>query len=111
MIKLALKHWVLECCIQKIFESISSNFSRSLSRLTSVKHGQIFKYIIYLNGDGSRITKCWNAQVHRIFFHSGGFMVKGDVVHELDEHGDVVNIGTDYGNYLILYLDIIDYRL
>ena len=46
MIKVFLKHWVYEACINRIFEAIENNFS---SIYEEFKVGDRFKRIVYVN--------------------------------------------------------------
>ncbi len=41
MIKIWLKHWIFEKCIDCIFDNISSNFNTSLLNLNNVKKGEL----------------------------------------------------------------------
>jgi hypothetical protein len=53
MIKTAIKHWIYELCINRLFSSIETNFinkNKIKHNFTGVKAGDRFKFIECLNG-------------------------------------------------------------
>jgi hypothetical protein len=56
MIKIALKHWIYDYCIDLIFKGISSNFNK-----TSIQ---------FKRGDKFSLVECWCNDKSRIIFHN-----------------------------------------
>ena len=54
MIKIALKHWIYELCINQMFENFSENLPKNKEPLSNVKHGERFKYITFYIGQAQK---------------------------------------------------------
>jgi len=63
MIKIALKHWIYEVCIEQLFDGISRNFIIPKNMLRTFQIGEqyeIMKYSEKLIGDGEEIFWLYN---------------------------------------------------
>ena len=74
MIKIALKHWIYEKCIDVLFEGICRNFA-FLNRniLGKIKVGDRFHEILVLDNGSIIDTKYFNAIVTNVFMPDYGY--------------------------------------
>ena len=72
MIKVALKHWIYELCIEQIFENIKNNFVIKLNPY-QFKKGEIYTYIL-LYGECRAIQRynCVDCKIIDVN-HKGGW--------------------------------------
>lgn len=69
MIKLALKHFIYELCIDKLFENIFENFHIIETDISKFAVGDYFALKIYYQDDCAKFDKC------RVLYKNGNRMV------------------------------------
>jgi len=54
MIKIALKHFVCEICINQFFTIINENFVPTPLNPYNIKKGEVYRRIVYIDNNGER---------------------------------------------------------
>ncbi len=113
MIKLALKHWIFEKCIDVLFNSLRLNFGvgQKFKKLEHVNIGDTFQYIMFRGGYSRKkgLCKCYNPKIVDPRGSFGDFVIDGSHLEVIDNKGNIVDT---YGGgycYSIYYHEVVDF--
>ena len=113
MIKTALKHWIYEVCIDKLFSSIVDNFGNVNEKLWIFKEGNTFSYIEYCYKK-NQYAKFFNVEIDLFFDKLIGFRYKERWLTALAPNTGrkhVYDINSVPGKFLVSISDISDYAV
>jgi len=100
MIKVALKHWIYEVCIDVLFSIVKKNFLSIEMNEDFIKKGRTFRKIIYFEDDISVVFReCEIIATYESFsftFKYNYYIENGTLVHDRTwrPHGDSENSKT-----------------
>jgi len=90
MIKVALKHWIYEVCIEQLFSGITKNFN--IGNFLRFKKGDHFEYIYFRFSETNTIFKFYDVEITDIMC-DGSYPLnfrKCEIIRELEPGDEMI---------------------